>query len=125
MNYKNKAHEVVFKTYVAKCPFKLPARTLAAIYILSADNDTWKRSRKCIEKKEINFKNISLKESTGYEYLLIKAANDIYDMDQSHFNLYDISDRFVVSDKTYELIKAALDIARYGYDALDIVKKFD
>ena len=125
MYYKNKAHEIIFKTYIVKCPYKLPPRTLAAIYLLSADRDTWRRAKKCIEKKEVKFDNISLYDCSVYGYTLIKTALDIYDMNEMHINLFDLSDKYLISNKTFDLTVQAMRIARNGYEETDINKKFN
>lgn len=125
MNYKNKVHELIYKTYVIKCPYKLPSRTLAAIYLLSADRNAWKRMKRNIEKKEINFNNVSLSGATPYEYMIIKTASDLYSNDCMHLNIFDLGDPFLISNKSLELIFQAIRIARNGYDELDLNKTFN
>jgi hypothetical protein len=50
-------------------------------------------------------------------------AQDIYE-NTTHINLFDISDAYLISDKTLDLIVGALFIAREGYPATGLQKSF-
>lgn len=125
MTYKNKTHERIFNAYVTKCPYRLPSRTLAAIYLLSADRNAWKRMKKSIHKKEIAFKDISLAGTSTLEYTIIKVALDIYEDGIKHIGLFDLGDEEIISAKTLEIIFQAIKIARNGYAEIDINKVFN
>ena len=124
MNYKNTTHAMIYKTFLINAPFKFSNRFLAATYLLSASNDTWKRAKKAIHDKKINFKEIDKHSLRPYGYALLTMAQDIYE-NTTHINLFDISDPYLISDKTLDLIVGAMIIAREGYPATGVQKSFE
>ena len=50
MKYKNETHQLIYKTYLIASPYKYPKKSLAAIFLLSADRELWRRAKKVIDK---------------------------------------------------------------------------
>ena len=123
MNYKNTTHAMIYKTFLINAPFKFGKRFLAATYLLAASNETWKRAKKAIHDKMINFREIDRHGLSTYGYALVTMAQDIYE-NTTHINLFDISDPYFISDKTLDLIIGALVIAREGYQTTGVQKSF-
>ncbi len=115
---------MIYKTFLINAPFKFGKRFLAAAYLLTASNETWKRAKKAIHDKTIIFGEIDRNGLSTYGYALVTMAQDIYE-NTTHINLFDISDPYLISDKTMDLIFGALLIAREGYPVTGVQKTFE
>ncbi len=124
MNYKNLTHATIYKTYLISSPYKYGNRFLGAAYLLAASKDTWQRAKKAFREKRIFFKEIDRRGLTAYGYALLTMAQDIYE-GTTHINLFDLSDPYLISDKTLDLVVNAMIIAREGYEATGVNKKFE
>ncbi len=51
-------------------------------------------------------------------------AQDIYE-GTTHINLFDLSDPYLISDRTLDLVVNAMIIAREGYEATGVNKKYE
>lgn len=123
MNYKNPAHATIYKTYLTKSRCKFSNRTLAGIFLLSADRDVWKRAKDAIVDKTILFDQIDHNDLSNYGYALLSIAKDICEK-TTHINVYDLSDPYLISNKTLGLIFSAIEIARKGYPATGVKRDF-
>ena len=75
-------------------------------------------------RKRICFKDIDRHGHTAYGYALLTMAQDIYES-TTHINLFDLSDPYLISDKTLDLVVNALFISREGYEATGVNKHFE
>lgn len=119
MFYKNDTHRNIYRTTVVICPRKQSPQMLAALYLLSADQNLWKAAREQKHNKRIDFDRIKPDSCSHFGYTLLKTAEDICD-DTKHMNLRDLSNVYTISDKMLELIYSALKIARDGYAAIGV-----
>ena len=111
VRYKNQAHYTVYNSFLSSSPYRYGKRFLAAVFLLSASSETLKRAKPAIAKKRIDFSQIDRRVLGAYGYTLIALAQDIYE-NTTHINLYEISDRYLISEKTFDLAISALKIAR-------------
>lgn len=124
MFYKNLVHELRFKKFVNGNTCKMHGDYLAAIYLVSADNDTWNRMRDAINNRYIDFTKVRIADITGYGYLLLKTAQDIY-TGTFHLDFQTLCNPYVVSNKSFEMIITAMRIAREGLEYTGIEKKYN
>jgi len=124
MYYKNKTHQIIFEEQVNGNPCKCPNEYLAALYLLTADRDLWRAAKYEIERKVIDFSKIRPKEYTTNNYTVFIVAKDIYD-GETHITLKGICDRYLVSDKQFDLFVTAIHICRLGYPYTGITKVFN
>ena len=122
MKYKNETHQLIYKTYLIASPYKYPKKSLAAIFLLSADRELWRRAKKAIDKKKIFFDRIDKKGLGTYAFALLHLASDICDGTQ-YVSLRDLADPYLISDLTYMLIVEAIAICRDGYEYIGINKE--
>ena len=87
---------------------------IAAIYLLTADRDLWRRARHNVHKDRIQFDSISI---TTNQYNLFSCAKDIYCGTQT-FTVSELVDEIIVTPRTFQIICNAMAIARSGINAL-------
>ena len=124
MYHKNKTHQRIFEEQVNGNPCKCSNEYLAALYLLTADRELWNSAKRVIGRKEIDFSTIRPIEFTTISYTVFVVAKDIYN-GETHITLKDICDRYLISDKLFELFVAAIHICRLGYSYLGIKKVFN
>ncbi len=91
----------------------------AAMYLLSANDDLYRRSANCFCKHGIEFDYVTIRNISPHNYTLFSAARDIY-TDASSVALSDLSNAEVTDTVAFSLIVNALLIARYGCAVLEI-----
>ena len=96
----------------------------AAMYLLTADPDTAKRTENCFCRDGIMFSYATTKGISPHGYTLLSAARDIYASGDG-IALTDLADREVIDTEAFCLIVNALLIARYGSVALELRQKED
>ena len=122
MTFKNDTHKVIFKTYLVASPLRYPKDFLAAVFLLSAEKELWRRTKKAIKKKKICFEEIEKAGLSAYAFALYHIAHDIYN--GTHYViLKDLGDEYLISDKTFDMAVSALEIARNGYSAFGMNKQ--
>lgn len=94
----------------------------AAMYLLTADPDTAKRTSNCFCRDGIMFSYATTKGISPHGYTLLSAARDIYASGDG-VALTDLADGEVIDTKAFCLIVNALLIARYGSAALELQQK--
>lgn len=114
MNFKKKRHEKRFKEYLKEKDIKYSNRDLATIYLLTADEQLWKRVQDGIENGKLDFKKIKLKGINIRGYAFCKVAMDIYNGKTSHMDAKDLANKNVISNNVYRVIEQALQICRFG-----------
>lgn len=115
MTYKNKIHEKIFKSHINE--FSKSNRTLAAIYILTADNTLWKIMKYNCDGGNINFDEVPLAQLPTEQYVLLMAAKDIC-LDQSHLTMTDLADKNIFGPRMFSVVMNAIHIARFGKSIL-------
>lgn len=94
----------------------------AAMYLLTADPDTAKRTANCFCRDGIMFSYATTKGIPPHGYTLLSAARDIY-ANGDGIALTDLADGEVIDTEAFCLIVNALLIARYGSAALELQQK--
>ena len=94
----------------------------AAMYLLTADPDTAKRTANCFCRDGIMFSYATTKGISPHGYTLLSAARDIC-ANGDGIALADLADGEVIDIEAFCLIVNALLIARYGSAALELRKK--
>ena len=94
----------------------------AAMYLLTADPDTAKRTANCFCRDGITFSYATTKGISPHGYTLLSAARDIY-ANGDGVALTDLANGEVIDTEAFCLIVNALLIARYGCAALELQKK--
>ncbi len=116
MYYKNAKHKQAF-TEGLKRTDKKDKETLAILYLLSADPCLWQRAKKARVYGKIYLNNICLTNISEEGYVLLGAAKDIT-AGTKYLSLADLSDKSLISGKTYETIMQAIRIRRCGTTAM-------
>ena len=111
MKYRGKAHEKIFTSFL-RGNQQATKTQKAVVYLLSADNQLWMRSKEAIKQNEVDFEKINLSGISIAGYTLCKVAQDMQS-NTTHMNLYDLSDKQLVRIKIYRVIDEARKIRRY------------
>lgn len=114
MNFKEKRHKMSFIKYLKEKDIKYSNRYLATIYLLTADEQLWKRAQDGIENGKLDFKKIKLKGINIRGYAFCKVAMDIYNGNTCHMDVKDLANKNVISNNVYRVIEQALQICRFG-----------
>ncbi len=114
MYFKEKRHKKRFKEYMKGKDTKYSNRELATIYLLTADEQLWKKAQDGIENGKLDFKKIKLKGINIRGYAFCKVAMDIYNGNASHMDVKDLANKNVISNNVYRVIEQALQICRFG-----------
>lgn len=95
----------------------IPNDLIAVIFMLSSYRFTWFNVKKYIHFSGIDFEKFNLIESDPRDYLIYKAAEDIYNR-KENIKIYDLTDRSLCSDKTSKLICDSIMLSRHGLKIL-------
>ena len=114
MNFKEKRHEKRFKEYLKEKDIRYSNREFATIYLLTADEQLWKKAQDGIENGKLDFKKIKLKGINIRGYAFCKVAMDIYNGNTSHMDVKDLANKNIISNNVYRVIEQALQICRFG-----------
>lgn len=118
----NEAHRQRMEEMKAREGYRPPRDTpayFAAMYLLTADPDTAKRTANCFCRDGIMFSYATTKGISPHGYTLLSAARDIY-ANGDGIALNDLSDGEVIDTEAFCLIVNALLIVRYGCAALEL-----
>ena len=124
MRFRNSKHATVCKTHIIQNPYRLDNRFLAAVYLLSANRETWLRAKNGIREDRVDFSRIPKTGLTPYQYAIVSAAQDICE-DTRHLTLYDIGDMYLMEEDLFDLIINALKICKGGYRMVGVIKQFN
>ena len=94
---------------------------LAALYLLTAEDKTWRAVREHVSNSGIKYDLVS-PIPKGDGYTLFNLAQDISD-GKTHITLRDIADRCVLTPQMFLLVCKAIAISRYGSGAVGIKPK--
>ena len=121
----NEAHRQRMETLKAREGYRRRRDTpayFAAMYLLTADRDTAKRTENCFCRDGIMFGYATTKGISPHGYTLLSAARDIYANGEG-VALADLANGEVIDTEAFCLIVNALLIARYGSAALELHRK--
>ena len=122
MYFRTNTHKQVYTERLRNNPYRCTREYLSALYILTADEQLWKASRKYVRHTEIRFATIRLHKSTVISYTLLKIASDLY-CDTAYMSYKEICDKYLITDRYFELIITAIHIRRDGYDYLPFTQR--
>ena len=112
MPYQNTLHRKIFETEMLN--LRSPDnKTIAALYLLTADHTLWSEARRHIQSGRIDLKNMHIGPVSPDSYALWKAARE-FETGEKQITLGELADREMVSDKAFRLIVQAAAAARFG-----------
>lgn len=94
----------------------------AALYLLTANEDIYRRTADCFCKHGIEFGHARLRNISPHNYALLQAAIGIYG-GKSGLALDDLANAEVVDTEAFQLIVNAFLIARFGTAAFQIKER--
>ena len=124
MYFRNKIHEQIYLDSLQNNPYRCTEQYLAALYILTSDKLLWRIARSKVKAKKIRFNAIKIYGTASIQYILVKVASDLY-RDTAYSSSKELCDKYLISDRYFELIITAMHIRRYGYDYLPIKRTFN
>ena len=113
--YNNKRHQQIFEKAIIKKNENNYA-LLAVIYLFTSDNELWKVTKDHVKKNSIDFENIKLNAIYSKGYILYCVAKDLY-LGARRVTISDITNRYLVDPKLYEVICNGMAIRRFGRNA--------
>lgn len=114
MYFWEKRHEKRIRDFFNESKIEYLNTELATIYLLTADEQLWKKAQDGIENGKLDFKKIKLKGINIRGYAFCKVAMDIYNGNASHMDVKDLANKNVISNNVYRVIEQALQICRFG-----------
>lgn len=99
-----------------------PPAYYAAMYLLTSNEELFRRLQDCFCKKGIDFDHADLRDISPHDFTLFSAARDIY-TDSSGTMVSDLANAEVVDTLAFSLIVNALLVARYGCPVLKITDR--
>lgn len=116
MSYRNSKHRLIFTETTEKAN-KNNYALMSAIYLLTADHGLWTASKHHINKNDIDFDRIKLRNSTEEAYTLLCCAKDLY-LGTKHITARDLADTDLITPKQFGIICNAMAIRRFGLGAI-------
>lgn len=95
---------------------------LAALYILTSNEDICARTQGCFDHSGIDFRYARRHGIRENDYTLLMTAKSLY-CGTPEVTQFDLADTYIIDNDTFRLILNTLLIARFGIDALNITKK--
>ena len=93
----------------------------AAVYLLTADEDLYKRCSQCFMRSSIHFKNIRIQGIGTFGYTLLSYARKLYG-GKSDIPMEELLDEEIIPQEEFTLIVNAMMIAKHGTDIFKIHK---
>lgn len=121
MDYRNEKHRIAFTEAVEKLNRRNFA-LMAAVYLLTADHQLWKVSKRQMDRNGIKLREIRLENSTEYAYTLFCAAKDLA-LGTKHLTISDLADTDLIPPRIFALICNAMAIRRFGLGAIHFENK--
>jgi len=109
----NRFEALCSMTTIRRCENNNPL--YAALYLLSANEEIFKRSMSCFSTKRVDLANIQLGGISPESYGIAQAAKTLLNR-ETKITVEDLQDGEIVDTDTFRLIINALLIARYGLD---------
>lgn len=117
MKFRNQRHEEIFKNEARK-PRNQSACTLTALYLFSADNYLWSKTKHCFGKNKTAFFDIPLCGISISAYTLYKTAMSLC-LGTDDISISQLADCNTVSPMLFGIICEAMTLRRYGIAALN------
>ena len=114
--YQNTVHQKIFETESLKLR-RPDSKSLAALYLLTADHALWRETRRHIQAGRLDIGNRCTGPLSPDGYALWKAAREIQ-TGEKQISLCELADRDMVSDQAFRLIVQAAATARFGQAVL-------
>lgn len=93
----------------------------AAVYLLTADEDLYKRCSQCFLRSSINFKNVRIQGIGTFGYTLLSYAKKLYG-GRNDLPMGELLDEEIIPQKEFTLIVNAIMLNRHGRDIFNISK---
>lgn len=116
MQYRNTHHEERFREILKSGRWQ-DRTMLAALFLLMADGELWRRVQSRITDMVIRFHDVRLAEISERGYTLFCGAKDLY-FGTKTLCVTDLSDTAIVDSEAFDLIITAMAIKRYGTEVL-------
>lgn len=112
MTFQNDRHRCRFE--IEKPKLRKPCnRRLAALYLLTADETLWQKTKWQFYSGIAGVQNVHLGGLSPDSYALWKAVKEIQS-GEKQISLCELSDAEVISDRVFRLIVQAMTIAHFG-----------
>ena len=120
--WRGKYHESRFLYATAGCReiFMKPGY-YAAVYLLTADEDLYKRCSQCFLRSSINFKNVRIQGIGTFGYTLLSYAKKLYG-GRNDLTMGELLDEEIIPQEEFTLIVNAIMLNRHGRDIFYISK---
>ena len=90
---------------------------MAAVYLLTANAQLWRKTVRYVYRNYIDFRQIRLSDCTIREYTLFCAAKDLY-LGTDKLIVSDLADIELISPRIFDVICNAMAIRRFGIGAI-------
>ena len=118
MIFQNSNHQRIFEIEKPNL-YKPSNRSLAALYLLTADYPLWIKTKRYIDRSgKVDLKSVHLGDISTDDYALWKAVKELQTGEKQIF-LCELSDSNIISDRVFRLIVQAVAIARFGATVLN------
>ena len=117
MNYYSKKHENEFIHTINRID-ENNLRVLSTIYLLTADQQLWRKIQNQVEKNCVRFDKMNLGSINEKAYTLFCCAKDLY-LGTKHITIADLADEQLISPKMFGIICNAPAIRRFGIGVLN------
>lgn len=92
-----------------------------AVYLLTADEDLYKRCSQCFLRSSINFKNVRIQGIGTFGYTLLSYAKKLYG-GRNDLPMGELLDEEIIPQEEFTLIVNAMMLNRHGRDIFNISK---
>ena len=120
--WRDENHESRFLYATAGCRevFVKPGY-YAAVYLLTAEEDLYKRCSQCFLRSSINFKNVRIQGIGTFGYTLLSYAKKLYG-GRNDLPMGELLDEEIIPQEEFTLIVNAMMLNRHGRDIFNISK---
>lgn len=113
--FESSRHRELFVREIGKAN-NVENRYMAVIFLLTGSDKLWEKTERYVYKNTVDFGNIGLRGLDSESYVLLKAADDIYN-EKNSISLGEIGSEEIIGKDAARLILAAVYISRYGLQA--------
>ena len=106
------SHRERWQHWRARC-YRMPGRNLAALFLLTAYEDIWRRMIWKFDARRFDFQSVQLSGIQPELYSVYQAAKAI-STGSHNITLADLASPELVTDEAFHLIVCALLLAKYG-----------
>lgn len=120
--FRGKGHKKAFENVINKYEkqgYKLSNRFTAALFLITADNFLWKRTKHFVRPNAIDLSRANIRGIDFDGYLLYKVAKDMM-FKTSKVTASELADKSFASEKCFKVIINAIIIARYGRNTIEL-----